>query len=93
MIIDWLQKETGEHVKVYYTLYDLAAENKGRHSYPTLRASFSDLLLLNQDIKQIVLNDAWYLPESPEFEYKCLMKIRGFQIEGEHYELQRRRIL
>jgi hypothetical protein len=40
-IINWLQREYGEHVEVVYTLYEeyLAARNKGRHCYPTHRAS------------------------------------------------------
>ena len=48
-IIFWLQREYGEHVQVDYTLYQeyLEARNHGQHSYPTHRASLSDLLLLN----------------------------------------------
>ncbi len=48
-IINWLQREYGEHVEVVYTLYKeyLAARNKSRHCYPTHRASLSNLILLN----------------------------------------------
>ena len=49
VIINWLQREYGEHVDVNYTLHEehLAAENKGRHSYPTHRASHQSKSSLN----------------------------------------------
>ncbi len=96
-VINWLQREYGEHVEVAYTLYEeyFAARNEGRHCYPTHRASLSDLILLNPVIKRIVHDNAWYLPENPEFDYKCLINIRGstlcFQITGVHHEFQGRR--
>jgi hypothetical protein len=70
-IINWLQREYGEHVEVIYTLYKeyLAARNKGRHCYRMHRASLSDLILLNPVMKCIAHDDAWYLPENPEFDY------------------------
>jgi len=43
----------------------------------SILAHLSDLLLLNRVIKSIVHNDVWYLPENPEFEYGCLINIRG----------------
>jgi hypothetical protein len=98
-IINWLQREYGEHVEVVYTLYEeyLAARNKGRHCYPTHRASLSNLILPNPVIKCIVHDDEWYLPENPAFDYECLINIRGsmlcFQILGQHHEFQGRRIL
>jgi hypothetical protein len=98
-IINWLQREYGEHVEVVYILYEeyLAARNKGRHCYPTHRARLSNLILLNPVIKRIVHDDAWYLPENPEFDYECLINICGsmlcFQIQGEHHEFRGRRIL
>jgi hypothetical protein len=60
-----------------YILYKeyLAARNKGQHCYPTHRASLSNLILLNPVIKCIVHDDAWYPPENPEFDYKCLINI------------------
>jgi hypothetical protein len=91
-IIYWLQQEYGEHVQVGYTLYEeyLEANNQGQHSYPTHRASLSDLLLLNRVLKSIVHYDAWYLPENPEFEYECIIRIRGtsvaFQVEDNSNE-------
>jgi len=74
-IILWLQREYGLHVQVEYTLYEdyLVAQNQRQNIYPKFTARLSDLLLLNQVIKSIVHNDAWYLPENPEFEYGCLM--------------------
>jgi hypothetical protein len=98
-IINWLQREYGEHVEVVYTLFEeyLLARNKGRHCYPTHRARLSNLILLNPVIKRIVHDDAWYLPENPEFDYECLINIRGsmlcFQIPGQHHEFRGRRIL
>ncbi len=91
-IINWLQREYGEHVEVVYILFEeyLLARNEGRHSYPTHRARLSNLILLNPVIKRIVHDDVWYLPENPEFDYECLINIRGsmlcFQIQGEHHE-------
>jgi hypothetical protein len=96
-IIYWLQREYREHVQVGYTLYEeyLEANNQGQHSYPTHRASLSDLLLLNRVIKRIVHADAWYLPENPEFAYECIIRIQGsrvgVQIEEESYEFRGRR--
>ena len=57
------------------------ARNQCQNIYPKYMARLSDLLLLNQVIKRIVHNDAWYLPENPEFEYGCLINIipRGWQ--------------
>ena len=99
-IIYWLQREYGEHVQVGYALYEeyLEAHTQGRHSYPTHTASLSDLLLLNRVIKRIVHDEAWYLPENPEFSYGCLIRIRGtsvyFDIQEHHYECRwRRRLL
>jgi hypothetical protein len=48
-IINWLQREYGEHVEVVYTLYKeyLVARDKDQHCYPSHRASLSDLILLN----------------------------------------------
>ncbi len=92
-------EEYGEHVEVVYTLYKeyLAARNKGLHCYPTHRASLSDLILLNPVIKRTVHDNAWYLPENPEFNYECLINICGsmlcFQIPGQHHEFRGRRIL
>ena len=78
-IILWLQREYGLHVQVEYTLYEdyLVAQNQCQNIYPKYTAHLSDLLLLNRVIKSIVHNDAWYLPENPEFEYGCLINIRG----------------
>ena len=78
-IILWLQREYGLHVQVEYTLYEdyLVAQNQRQNIYPKYTARLSDLLLLNRVIKSIVHNDAWYLPENPEFEYGCLINIRG----------------
>ena len=99
-IIFWLQREYGEHVQVDYTLYKeyLEARNHDQHSYPTHRASLLDLLLLNRVVKWIVHDDAWFLPENPEFACGCLIRIRGtsvfFEIKGDHNECQwRRRVL
>jgi hypothetical protein len=98
-IINWLQREYGEHVEVVYTLFKecLLARNEGRHCYPTHRARLYNLILLNTVIKCIVFDNAWYLPENPEFDYKCLIYIRGsmlcFQILREHHEFRGRRIL
>ncbi len=99
VIINWLQREYGEHVEVVYTLYEeyLAARNEGRHCYPTHGASLSNLILLNPVIKRIVHGNAWYLPENQKFDYECLIYICGsmlcFQILGQHHEFQGRRIL
>jgi hypothetical protein len=92
-IIEWLQREYGEHVEVGYTLYE---EYLASRNYQELyRASLSDLLLLNRVIKRIVHRDAWYLPENPEFDYECIIDIRGsgvgFQIESINDEFRRRR--
>ena len=78
-IIFWLQREYREHVQVKYTLYEdyLVAQNQRRHIYPKYMARLSDLLHLNRVIKFIVHDDAWYLPENPEFEYGCLINIHG----------------
>ena len=78
-IILWLQREYGLHVQVEYTLYEdyLVAQNQRQNIYPKYTARLSDLLLLNRVIKSIVHNDAWYLPENPEFEYGRLINIRG----------------
>jgi hypothetical protein len=98
-IINWLQREYGVHMEVVYTLFEeyLLASNEGWHCYPTHRARLSNLILLNQVIKRIVHDNAWYLPENPEFEYECLINICGsmlcFQIPREHHEFQGRRIL
>jgi hypothetical protein len=97
VIINWLQREYGEHMVVEYTLYEeyLAARNEG-HLLTTHRARLSDLLLQNRVIKGI-LHDAWYLPENPEFAYECIIRIQGsrvgVQIEGDHYEFRGRRFL
>ena len=66
-------------MKVKYTLYEdyLVARNQHQDIYPKYMARLSDLLQLNQVIKSIVHNDAWYLPETPEFEYSCIINIRG----------------
>jgi hypothetical protein len=98
-IINWLQRKYGEHMEVLYILYEeyLAARNKGRHCYPTHRARLSNLILLNTVIKRIVHDDAWYLPKNPEFDYECLINIRGsmfcFQILTEYHEFWGRFIL
>ncbi len=44
VIINWLQREYGEHREVVYTLFEeyLLARNKGWHCYPSHRARFSD---------------------------------------------------
>ena len=75
----WLQREYRLHVQVKYTLYEdyLVAQNQRQNIYPKYTARLSDLLLLNRVIKSIVHNDAWYLPEKPDFEYGCLINIRG----------------
>ncbi len=66
-------------MEVVYILYEeyLAARNEGHHCYPTHRARLSNLILLNTVIKCIVHDDAWYLPENPEFDYECLIYILG----------------
>jgi hypothetical protein len=95
-IIEWLQREYGEHVEVGYTLYEeyLASPRAAQELY---RAKLSDLLLLNRVIKRIVHDDAWYLPENPEFAYECQIYIQGtslgFQIERGNYEFRGRRLL
>ena len=76
-IIDWLQREYGEHVDVEYALYDdyLAVRNEFCH-VPTHRARLSELLLINRAIKYILHDYAWYLPENPEFAYECITRIQ-----------------
>ena len=66
-IILWLQREYDAHVQVEYTLDEdyLMAQNQRQFFYPKYTACLSDLLLLNQVIKGIVHNDAWYLPGYP----------------------------
>ncbi len=66
-------------MQVEYTLYEdyLVAQNQHQNIYPKYTTRLSDLLLLNRVINSIVHNDAWYLPEYPEFEYGCLINIRG----------------
>jgi hypothetical protein len=78
-IILWLQREYRRHVQVEYTLYEdyLVAQNQRQNIYPKYTARLSDPFLLNRVIKRIVHNDAWYLPENPEFEYGCFINIRG----------------
>jgi len=97
-IIDWLQREYGEDMDVEYTLYEeyLAARKQIR-CVPTHRARLSELLLLNRVMKSILHDDAWYLPENPEFAYECIISIQdsrvGVQIVRGHYEFQGRGIL
>jgi hypothetical protein len=81
-IILWLEREYGWHVQVKYTLYEeyLVAQNQRQNIYPKYTACLPDLLLLNRVIKRIVHNDAWYLPENPEFEYGCVINIRGSSV-------------
>jgi hypothetical protein len=81
-IILWLEREYGGHVQVEYTLYEeyLVAQNQHQNIYPKYTACLSDLLLLNRVIKGIVHNDAWYLPGHPEFEYGCVINIRGSRV-------------
>ena len=81
-IILWLEREYGGDVQVEYTLYEdyLVAQNQRQNIYPKYTACLSDLLLLNRVIKRIVHNDAWYLPENPEFEYGCVINIRGSSV-------------
>jgi hypothetical protein len=81
-IILWLEREYGGHVQVEYTLYEeyLVAQNQRQNIYPKYTACLSDLLLLNRVIKGIVHNDAWYLPGYPEFEYGCVINIRGSRV-------------
>ena len=97
VIINWLQREYGEHVEVGYTLYEEYLVVGNNRSLTEYRANLSDLLLLNQVIKRIVHDGPWNLPENPEFDYECLINIRGsilcFQIEGDHYEFRGRRLL
>jgi len=78
-IILWLQRGYRLHVQVEYTLYEdyLVALNQRQNIYPKYTARLSDLLLRNRVIKSIVHNDAWYLPENPEYEYSCLINIHG----------------
>ena len=75
----WLQREYRLHMQVEYTLYEdyLVAQNQRQNIHPKYTARLSDLLLLNWVKKSFVHNDAWYLPENPEFEYGCLINIRG----------------
>jgi hypothetical protein len=97
-IIEWLQREYGEHVHVEYALYDeyLVVRNELRY-VPTHRARLSELLLLNRVIKYILHDDASYLPENPEFAYECIISIQnsraGVQIERGNYEFRGRRLL
>ncbi len=97
MIINWLQREYGEHVEVGYTLYEEYLVVGNNRSLTEYRANLSDLLLLNRVIKRIVHDGPWNLPENPEFDYECLINICGsilcFQIEGGHYEFWGRRLL
>jgi hypothetical protein len=69
-------------VDVEYTLYNkyLAVRNEPRH-VPTHRARLSELLLLNQVIKSILHDNAWYLPENPKFAYECIIRIQGSRVE------------
>ena len=62
-----LQREYREDVEVEYTLYEdyLEAERQGNPFYIQQIARLSDLLLLNQVLKDIVHKDAWYLPANP----------------------------
>ena len=78
-IILWLQREYEAHVQVEYTLYEdyLGAQNQRQFFYPKYTACLSDLLLLDRVIKGIVHDDAWFLPGCPEFEYGCVVNIRG----------------
>jgi len=78
-IILWLIREYHAHVQVEYTLYEdyLVAVNQRQSLYPRYTAPLSDLLLLDRVIKGIVHDDAWYLPGYPEFEYGCVVNIRG----------------
>ena len=78
-IILWLIREYHAHVQVEYTLYEdyLVAVNQRQSLYPRYTAPLSDLLLLDKVIKGIVHDDAWFLPGCPEFEYGCVVNIRG----------------
>ena len=80
-IIQWLQREYGDHVQVQHTLRRLfIAENQGRQTYPEYRARLSKLLpLLNEVIQNIVHHDVWYLAENPEFPYLCSIRIRPIE--------------
>jgi hypothetical protein len=53
---------------------------------------FVSTAVINRIIKHIVHNDAWYLPKNPEFEYGCLIKIRGsimyFTIPEDYHLIQ-----
>ena len=66
-------------MQVEYTLYEdyLVAVNQRQSLYPRYTAPLSDLLLLDKVIKGIVHDDAWFLPGCPEFEYGCVVNIRG----------------
>jgi hypothetical protein len=72
-------REQEQSADTKYTLYEdyLVAQNQCQYVYPKYIARLSDLLLQNRVIKLIVHYDAWYLPESPEFEYGCLINICG----------------
>ena len=72
-------REQEQSADTKYTLYEdyLVAQNQHQHVYPKYIARLSDLPLQNRVIKLIVHYDAWYLPESPEFEYGCLINICG----------------
>ena len=85
----------GRLVQIIHKEY-LVASNEPR-CIPTHRARLSELLLLNRVMKSILHVDAWYLPENPEFAYKCIISIQdsrmGVQIVRGHYEFRGRRIL
>ncbi len=71
----------------------------GKEQRPTLLSNTQSksLRFRRPVIKGIVHDDAWYLPENPEFDYDCLINICGsmmcFQIPGKHHEFRGRRIL
>ena len=74
-VLNWLQREYGDHVEVNYTFYTdyLDARDGGRGlDYRVNRSSLSSLLLQYIIIERIV-HDTWYLPENPEFSYECLI--------------------
>lgn len=66
-----LQREYGEDVEVKYTLSEdyLEVERQGNPFYIQQIACLSDLLLLNQVLKEIGHEDAWYPPANPEFPF------------------------
>jgi hypothetical protein len=53
---------------------------------------FVSTAVVNRIIKLIVHNDVWYLPKNPEFEYGCLINIRGsimyFTIPEDYHLIQ-----